>query len=54
MKPDHNAYQHQRLIRPGCEHRLGCKCDTPYWLRPSTPSELVTESRIENQFKEKP
>jgi hypothetical protein len=27
------AAQVARKIAPGCEHRLGCGCDPPHWVR---------------------
>lgn len=34
-----DAYRFPRRVAEGCEHRLGCKCDPPYWLRPPSPDE---------------
>lgn len=34
-----NAYTDPRVVRPGCQHQLGCKCPIPFWLRPSSPEE---------------
>lgn len=42
-----NAYELPRLVKEGCQHRLGCRCQPPYWLRPSTPSELSREEKIQ-------
>lgn len=42
-----NAYERDRQVRPGCMHRLGCRCQPPYWLRPSTLSELKREEKIQ-------
>jgi hypothetical protein len=41
--PDVNAYTDARKIAPGCQHRLGCKCETPFWLRDPTPREVKFE-----------
>lgn len=38
-----NAYSRPRFIAPGCQHRLGCKCDPPYWLREPSDDELRFE-----------
>lgn len=24
---------HARILSPGCEHRLACRCDPPDWVR---------------------
>lgn len=37
-----DAYSQPRVEKPGCQHRLGCKCDVPYHLREST---LVEQDR---------
>lgn len=42
-----NAFELPRKLTPGCQHRLGCKCQPPYWLRPSTPQELAREEKIQ-------
>lgn len=42
-----NAYEEKRLIRPGCMHRQGCRCEPPYWLRPSTEKELQREEKLQ-------
>lgn len=47
MVTSENAYELELKVRPGCMHRLGCKCETPYWLRPSTPDELRREEKIQ-------
>lgn len=41
-----NAYLEGRRIQPGCKHMLGCKCEIPYHLRPSTSAEQKMEKRI--------
>lgn len=41
-----NSYRRARRISPGCQHNLGCRCDPPYWLRPSTPEEEAIEERL--------
>jgi len=42
-----DAFLYPRKIVPGCDHnRLWCKCDTPYWLRVSTESELARELKL--------
>lgn len=38
-----NAYTEARRIAPGCQHMLGCKCDTPFWLRDATAREIRHE-----------
>lgn len=43
---DVNAYTDPRKIVSGCQHRMGCKCEIPFWLRDATPRELAFESRI--------
>lgn len=50
MTPQHNAYTQPRKVKPGCEHRLGCACDAPYWLRQSTPAEQAFEKAIQPRF----
>lgn len=42
-KPDKDAYTQPRLAKEGCQHHLGCKCDVPYYLRPSTLAEKGRE-----------
>jgi hypothetical protein len=44
-----DAYQYPRKIRPGCQHQLGCGCDPPYWLRPSSPEEQAREAKIQGK-----
>ena len=39
-----DAYRRARVVRDGCKHMLGCKCDPPYWLRASTPAEESHEA----------
>jgi hypothetical protein len=46
MSEVRNAYVDPRKISPGCQHLLGCKCETPFWLRDPTPRELEFESRV--------
>jgi hypothetical protein len=41
-----DAYAIPRRLAPGCQHNLGCKCDPPYWLRPSSPAEQERESKL--------
>jgi len=41
--PNYNAFTQWREPRPGCQHQLGCKCLTPYYLRPSTEAEAQKE-----------
>lgn len=41
-----NSYTEPRVVRPGCQHNLGCKCQVPYWLRPSTPEEERQEALL--------
>lgn len=41
-----NAYSDPQRVRPGCEHRLGCKCDVPFWLRNYTQAENEFEQRM--------
>lgn len=36
-----NAYVRGRKFAEGCQHRLGCKCEIPFWLRPFSPAELA-------------
>jgi hypothetical protein len=38
-----DAYRYPRRVTEGCMHRLGCKCDPPFWLRAMSPAE---EARI--------
>lgn len=38
-----NAYVDAPVSRPGCEHRLGCRCTTPFWLRERTEEERESE-----------
>jgi hypothetical protein len=40
-----NAYTDSRIVRPGCQHMLGCKCEIPFWLREQTPRETEFENR---------
>lgn len=46
-----DAYTQPRRLTPGCQHQLGCKCDPPYWLRPSTGVEFYHEERYRNLFR---
>jgi len=46
-----NAYTEPRITRPGCQHNLGCKCQVPYHLRPSTIEELIHEERYNSPLK---
>lgn len=41
-----NAYRIPQELRPGCQHQLGCRCDPPFWLRPSTSAEEAIADRI--------
>jgi hypothetical protein len=41
-----DAYLYPRKVRAGCQHQLGCGCDPPYWLRPSSPEEEAREAKI--------
>ena len=43
QNPDVNAYTDPRKTALGCQHRLGCKCETPFWLREPTPREVKFE-----------
>lgn len=36
-----DAYHYPRRVQEGCQHRLGCKCETPFWLRDFSPAELA-------------
>lgn len=36
-----DAFNEPRRIIEGCQHRLGCRCDTPFWLRKESPAELL-------------
>lgn len=40
---ERNAYIDAPKIAPGCQHMLGCKCDTPFWLRDPTRREVKFE-----------
>lgn len=40
-----DAFSQPRRVNPGCQHGLGCGCDIPHHLRPSTPIELFKEAR---------
>ncbi len=44
-----DAYLYPRKVRIGCQHQLGCGCDPPYWLRPSSPEEQVREAKIQGK-----
>lgn len=41
-----NAYRRAPVLRPGCQHQLGCRCEPPFWLRPSSPAEEAIADRI--------
>lgn len=41
-----DAYRHPQRVSPGCQHQLGCKCERPYWLRPSSQAELKREINL--------
>jgi hypothetical protein len=38
-----DAYRYPRYVVEHCQHRLGCKCEPPFWLRPMSEAE---EARI--------
>lgn len=38
-----NAYTNARKITTGCQHGMGCKCETPFWLRDPTVREKEFE-----------
>lgn len=40
-----DSFSEPLSIRPGCQHQLGCRCEVPYYLRPSTPVERRKELR---------
>jgi hypothetical protein len=42
-----DAYRYPQRLVEGCQHRLGCKCDPPFWLRPYSPAELERLKREE-------
>lgn len=44
-----NAFTEPRKVQPGCQHQLGCKCEVPYHLRPSTPEERRIEERYQRR-----
>jgi hypothetical protein len=44
MTRDYDAYRRARVVREGCQHNLGCRCEPPYWLRASTPAEEMHEA----------
>lgn len=52
-KPDApvNAFRRPPVRKPGCTHQLGCRCEAPYWLRPSAPAEIAIEERIASEGK---
>lgn len=40
----YDAYRRARYVVDGCDHNgVLCKCDPPFWLRPSTPAEAAHE-----------
>lgn len=49
MKPKPGMYDAYRLpqeVRPGCTHQLGCRCQPPFWLRPSSSIEEARAERM--------
>jgi len=48
---ERDAYATKREERPGCQHQLGCRCDTPYHLRPSTRPEQQREAAYRDMFR---
>jgi hypothetical protein len=42
-----DAYRQPRFIVEGCQHRLGCRCETPFWLREMSP---VEEARMAHRL----
>lgn len=44
--PELDAFTQPRVVRPGCQHNLGCRCEAPYWLRPSSLIEQQRESLL--------
>lgn len=45
-----DAFQRPQRVKPGCQHRLGCNCTPPYWLRASSPVEEAKEARLRELF----
>lgn len=45
-----DAYHAARIVKPGCQHNLGCRCGVPYHLRESTPAEQRIEERLRQVF----
>lgn len=39
-----DAYRRPRVLREGCLHQLGCRCEAPHWLRLPTPAEEAHEA----------
>jgi hypothetical protein len=42
-----DAYRHLRRTVGGYTHQLACRCDVPYWLRPSTDAGIAREQRLQ-------
>lgn len=42
----HYATQHARHMAPGCEHRLGCRCEPPHYLRCDYVAEDPTTNEL--------
>lgn len=40
-----DAYSRPRRMTEGCQHRMGCRCETPFWLREFSPAELARIER---------
>lgn len=38
-----DAYRRARVVKDGCNHQLGCKCESPFWLRLPTAIEEETQ-----------
>lgn len=34
-----DGYRYPRKVVEGCQHRLGCRCDPPMWLREPSAAE---------------
>lgn len=57
-----DAYTRPRVVVPGCQHQMGCRCEPPYWLRASSPKEIertrklraVFEARLDEEKEQAP
>jgi hypothetical protein len=45
-----NAFIDPQRLAPGCQHKEGCRCDPPWWLRQPTEDEFALAQRLLNKM----